>query len=58
MGLYSRGGGELGEEEPELRDMEAVSLGSWTLQHARVHARVQHSTRYFPTDGSTNSDVF
>ena len=54
MGLYSRGGGELGEEEPELRDMEAVSLGSWTL----LHARVQHSTRYFPADGSTNPDVF
>ena len=58
MGLYSQGGGELGEEQPELRDMEAVSLGSWTLLHARVHARVQHSTRYFPADGSTNPDVF
>ena len=38
--------------------MEAVSLGSWTLLHARVHVRVQHSTRYFPADGSTNLDVF
>ena len=34
--------------------MEEVGLGSRTL----LDARVQHYTRYFPANGSTNPDVF